>query len=181
MGRLGGFILEKEIGVLVSSRDGCEADGVWCYRPAWSPHDQIVIRNLIPSRLWPTLKRLEPKVVETGVKVLRITLFKLGCRTPIKNGSTINVLVLSGMFCWMTLRCDLYTQRTGVDGWMKWSITLSDTFRAVQLHAENSPSFAPFCESQLHPVFQWNMCNFPFKLVPHEPWRAPQVSVVALA
>lgn len=28
MGRLGGFILEKEIGVLVSSRDGCEADGV---------------------------------------------------------------------------------------------------------------------------------------------------------
>lgn len=107
--------------------------------------------------------------------------FKLGCRAPIKNGSTINVLVLSGMFCWMTRCCDLYTQRTRVDGWMKWSITLSDTFRAVQLHTENSPSFAPFCERWLYQVFQWNMCNFPFKLVPHEPWRTPQVSVVALA
>lgn len=107
--------------------------------------------------------------------------FKAGCRAPIKNGSPINVLVLSGMFCWVTRCCDLYTQRTRVDGWMKWSITLSDTFRAVQLHTENRPSFAPFCERWLYQVFQWNMCNFPFKLVPHEPWRTPQVSVVAPA
>ena len=42
--------------------------------------------------------------------------FKAGCRTPIKNGSPINVLVLSRMFCWVTRCCDLYTQRTRVDG-----------------------------------------------------------------
>lgn len=131
------------------------------------------------STLQPQPHQLGKRVRKESVKV--VILFKRGCRTPIKNGSTINVLVLSGMFCWMTLCCDLYTQRTRVDGWMKWSITLSDTFKAVRLHTENSPSFAPFCESWLYQVFQWNMCNFPFKLVPHEPWRAPQVSVVVLA
>lgn len=150
--------------------------GIWLRcRVKWdlfklnSDHKPHSTPQLLPSQF-------KKKLQEERVK--EVILFKRGCRTPIKNSSTINVLVLSGMFCWMTLCCDLYTPRTRVDGWMKWSITLSDTFKAVQLHTENSPSFAPFCESWLYQVFQWNMCNFPFKLVPHEPWRAPQVSVV---